>query len=62
MCIRDSYYAGTQWLANYPYRIEISAWLFVLTVIITAGIAFFTVSYDALRAALMNPVKSLRTE
>ena len=57
-----AYYAGTQWLANYPYRIEISAWLFVLTVIITAGIAFFTVSYDALRAALMNPVKSLRTE
>lgn len=57
-----AYYAGTQWLANYPYRIEIGAWLFILTVIITAGIAFFTVSYDALRAALMNPVKSLRTE
>ena len=57
-----AFYAANKWLANYPYRIEISLWIFIATACITAGIALCTVGYDALRAAILNPVKSLRTD
>lgn len=57
-----AYYATQKWLENYPYRIDINAWLFVFTAVITIGIALFTVSYQAIKAAMMNPVKSLKSE
>ena len=50
------------WLADFPYRIDISAWVFLLTAAISLVIAFITVSFHAVKAAISNPVKSLRTE
>ena len=56
------YIAANRWLQNYPYRISISWWQFVLAVILVMLIALFAVSYQSIKAALANPVKSLRTE
>jgi putative ABC transport system permease protein len=50
------------WLQNYDYRINISAWVFVIAGIIAMVVALITVSTQAIRAAVSNPVKSLRTE
>jgi hypothetical protein len=50
------------WLQNYPYRIQIGLWVFVLACGISLLIALGTVSYQAVRAALANPARSLRTE
>jgi putative ABC transport system permease protein len=51
-----------KWLQDYPYRIRIEWWVFVLTGVTITGLALLTVGYQAIRAALANPVKSLRTE
>lgn len=50
------------WLKDYQYRIEISWWIFLIAGAVAILIAIFTVSYQAIKAALVNPVKSLRTE
>ena len=50
------------WLAGYPYRITIEWWVFAVSGALSIIIALATVSYQAIRAALSNPVKSLRTE
>ncbi len=50
------------WLAQYDYRIDISWWVFVAAGILSLLIALSTVSFQAIRAALVNPVKSLRAE
>ena len=50
------------WLDNYPYRIQIPWWVFVLAGLLSILIALATVSYQAIKAAVANPVKSLRTE
>ena len=50
------------WLQNYPYRINVSWWLFGVAAAIVLFIALVTVGFQAIRAALANPVKSLRTE
>ena len=50
------------WLNNYAYRIDMSWWIFALTGIISMLIALITVSYQAIKTALSNPVNSLRTE
>ena len=50
------------WLQGFAYRIEINPWVFALAGFVTIGIALFTVSFQAMKAALANPVKSLRTE
>jgi len=50
------------WLQDFKYHIEISAWVFILAIIITITIAMATIGYQSIRAALMNPVKSLRSE
>lgn len=57
-----AYYAVSEWLKDYPYRIEISAWLFVGAAILAILIALFTVSFQSIRAAMTNPVKSLKNE
>lgn len=57
-----AWYAMHQWLANYAYRIDISWWIFILAGLIAALIAVLTVSIQAIKAAIANPVKSLRTE
>ncbi|WP_143473670.1 ABC transporter permease [Flavilitoribacter nigricans] len=51
-----------QWLSNYAYHIDVSWRYFVLAGIIAVLIAFLTVSYQSLRAALVNPVESLKNE
>ncbi|MES2797502.1 MAG: ABC transporter permease [Bacteroidota bacterium] len=57
-----AYYGSYEWLKNYPYRIDINVWIFVFTAIITILISIITVGWQSVRAALMNPVKSLKTE
>ncbi len=51
-----------KWLQSFAYKIEIHWWIFVGAAFISVLIALLTVSYQAIRAALMNPVKSLKTE
>ncbi|MGN6355157.1 MAG: FtsX-like permease family protein [Parafilimonas sp.] len=51
-----------QWLQDYAYRISISWWFIVTAGLITVVIAFITISFHTIKAALANPVKSLRTE
>jgi putative ABC transport system permease protein len=51
-----------QWLQSYAFRIELSWWLFFLAGLFVLLIALFTVSYQSVKAALANPVKSLRNE
>jgi putative ABC transport system permease protein len=50
------------WLQNFAYRIEAEWWMFVVPAIVALGIALFTVSFQSVSAALINPAKSLRTE
>lgn len=57
-----AWFSMQQWLNSYAYRIEISAWVFVSVGISAIAIAFATVSFQTLKAALMNPVKSLKSE
>lgn len=56
------YWAMHQWLKEYPYRIQLSWWIFALAGLIALLIALITVSTQAIRAARANPVKSLRSE
>jgi putative ABC transport system permease protein len=57
-----AYYGMNKWLQNYQYHADISWWMFALTGIGAIVITLLTVSYQAIKAALANPVKSLRTE
>jgi len=50
------------WLQDYQYRIEISWWIFLIAGVAAILIALLTVSFQAIKAAIANPVKSLRTE
>lgn len=50
------------WLQDFTYHININAWVFIIAALISLIIAFSTISVHAIKAALMNPVKSLRTE
>lgn len=57
-----AYYAMNQWLENFAYRTSISGDIFLLSALIAALIAVFTVRYQSVKAALANPVDSLRYE
>jgi len=57
-----AYYFMHQWLLGFPYRIDISWWAFALAGGVALLIALITVSFQAIKAAIANPVKSLRTE
>jgi putative ABC transport system permease protein len=57
-----AYYAMSQWLTEFAYRIEISWWMFFTAGVLAVCIALLTVSSQAIRAALMNPVNSLKSE
>lgn len=56
------YIFSIQWLEGFAYRIDLPWWVFGLSGMIAMGIALVTVSFQAVKAALMNPVKSLRSE
>jgi predicted permease len=57
-----AWYVMDQWLGDFKYRISISIWIFGLAILVSIVIAWITVGYKSLRAALVNPVKSLRSE
>jgi len=57
-----SWYLMDGWLENYAYRTELSWWIFALAIVILLGITLLTIGHQAVKAALTNPVKSLRTE
>lgn len=57
-----AYFFMQKWLNNYAFRIEIGWWLMLIPVVIVLFIALFTVSFQTIKAALTNPVKSLRYE
>jgi putative ABC transport system permease protein len=56
------YWIMNKWLQNFAYKTDLTWWIFVLAALITLGIALLTVSVKAIKAAMANPVKSLRTE
>ncbi|WP_221622327.1 ABC transporter permease [Larkinella rosea] len=62
IAIPITWYAMNQWLDGFSYRIGISWWIFALAGVTATLIALLTVSFHTLKAALMNPVKSLRSE
>jgi putative ABC transport system permease protein len=57
-----AFYAIQKWLQDFSYKISIQWWVFAVAGIVTLLIAFITISIQALKTALANPVKSLRTE
>ena len=57
-----AWYAMSQWLSAYAYRITIQWWMFAGAGLLASLIALITVSFQAIRAALVNPIKSLRAE
>lgn len=57
-----AYYFMDKWLSNFAFKVEIEWWIFVLSGIFIIAIALLTVSYQSIRAALMNPVKSIKME
>ncbi len=57
-----AWWAMHSWLKNYTYRTNIEWWVFVLAGVLSFAIALFTISYQSIKAAIANPVKSLRTE
>jgi putative ABC transport system permease protein len=56
------YYFVNKWLEDFAYRINIAWWMFALAGVIVVVIALFTMSFQAIKAAIANPVKNLRTE
>lgn len=57
-----AWWATTQWLQEFAYHIDVQWWVFISAGVLAVIIALLTVSYQAIKAALMNPVKSLRSE
>ena len=57
-----TWWAMHAWLQDFAYRINISAWVFAIAGVVVILIAFLTISFQAIKAAIANPVKSLRTE
>jgi putative ABC transport system permease protein len=56
------YYVASRWLENFAYKIELSIWVFVISGLVAVLIAYGTISFQALKAALANPVNSLKSE
>jgi hypothetical protein len=57
-----AYWVMNTWLNKYSYRISISVWLFIIVGVAMLLLALVIVSLNTIRAAMANPVKSLRTE
>lgn len=62
LAIPISWYFMDQWLTSFAYRTEMSIWTFVLAGTAALGIALITVSYQSIKAAIVNPVRSLKDE
>jgi len=57
-----AWWAMNKWLEDFAYKTPVSWWIFVLAGLVSIAIALFTVSWQSIKAALMNPVRSLRSE
>jgi ABC-type antimicrobial peptide transport system permease subunit len=57
-----AWYSMNKWLLNFAYRTPVQWWIFALAGVIAIVITFITISFQSAKAALMNPVKSLRSE
>ena len=57
-----AWWAMNSWLKDFPYRVSISWWVFGIAIVAALAVALLTVSFQAIKAAVTNPVKSLRTE
>lgn len=62
IAIPAAWLVAGKWLENYPYRISLTWWMFLSAAILVILIALATISFQAIKAAIANPVKSLRTE
>ncbi|MBD2699242.1 ABC transporter permease [Spirosoma sp. BT702] len=57
-----AWWAMHQWLSDFAYKIDIQWWVFLVAGLVAVGVALLTVSFQSIKAALTNPVKSLRSE
>jgi putative ABC transport system permease protein len=57
-----AWFLANKFLEDYPYRIQLNVWMFGMVALLLVFITILTISYQALKSALANPVKSLRTE
>jgi putative ABC transport system permease protein len=57
-----AYFIMHSWLQDFAYRVDISMWVFIIAGLLSVSIALGTISFQAIRAAVANPVKSLRSE
>jgi putative ABC transport system permease protein len=57
-----AWWAMNRWLQDFVYRVAISWWIFLAAAFIAISIALITVSFQAIKAAITNPVKNLRAE
>jgi putative ABC transport system permease protein len=57
-----AWWGVSKWLQDFAYRVPVSWWVFIAAAVISVFIALFTISFQAIKAAVANPVKSLRTE
>jgi putative ABC transport system permease protein len=62
LSIPAAYYTMDNWLKGFEYRITIQWWMFAVAAVGTIIIALLTISYQAIKAALMNPVNSLKSD
>jgi len=62
IAVPAGWYFMNAWLQNFAYRINITPWIFVVAIVVSVIIAWLTVGYKAIRAALVNPVRSLKSE
>jgi len=62
IAIPVAWWAMNSWLNDFPYRVNLSLWIFGIAIVAALLIAFITVSFQSVKAATANPVKSLRTE
>ena len=57
-----AFYLMQNWLRNYQYHTDVAWWIFIITAVVAMLITLLTVSFQAVKAAMANPVKSLRAE
>ena len=57
-----AWFAMDYWLGGFAYKTDIRPWIFIAAALLSALVALATISFQSIRAALMNPVKSLRSE
>jgi len=62
IAIPVAYYSMSAWLMKFPYRTELSIWIFMVTCVGALMITLLTISFQAIKTAMENPVKSLRSE